>query len=114
MMKLRVAVAGGIWAWTGVASATTGNALYEACMGEFAATPQQGLCLGYISGVFDTIMVMQAGGYFPELCVPNGVTNGQVRDVAYQYTKNNPKERHDLGSVLMVDALMDAFPCASK
>lgn len=63
------------------------------------------MLLGYVVGVHDAIELM--------LCVPNGVTAGQLTEIVARSIVNNPNSRHLDGSVLVVKAINEAFPCKS-
>jgi len=99
-------------------STTTGNDLLESCESgghSEQAFFNQAFCLGYITGVTDIDGV--DGSAFPERrrsCVPENVTNGQVKDVVVKYLKEHPEERHIQASILIVKAVAQAFPCKSK
>jgi hypothetical protein len=93
-------------------STTTGNDLLESCE---SRDFKQAFCLGYITGVTD--FDGMDGAAFPERrrsCIPENVSNGQVRDVVVKYLKDHPEERHLLAAVLIVEAASKAFPCKAK
>ncbi len=77
-----------------------GNRLYEECKGQSALS-----CLGYIVGVADTARL------FPKpICVPEGVTAGQLRAVVLKYMEEHPEDRHYSGTSVVGSALLGAFP----
>ena len=91
-------------------SKTTGNELLEACEG--SEPFQQAFCLGYVTGASDVDGA--EGAAFPERrrsCVPDSVSNGQLKDVVVKYLKDNPEERHILAAILVVKSVAKAFPC---
>lgn len=59
--------------------------------------------LGYIRGVADTLNI-----------APVGVTYGQDFDIVYTYLKNHVNQRQRLSVGLIREALVEAFPPASK
>ena len=63
--------------------------------------------LGFVAGVsdaWDGIM----------FCPPESVTTGQARDIAQRFLVLNPGKRHKPAAELVMDALMEAWPCARK
>ncbi len=61
----------------------------------------------------DTIETLQKSGGLPRntLCIPDGVTKGQLADAVKMYLGANPSRRHlDAGS-LVPEALQRSFPC---
>jgi hypothetical protein len=93
-------------------SPTTGNTLLEAC--ESKAELQQAFWLGYITGSTDVDGMN--GAAFPERrrsCIPESVSNSQIRDVVVKYLKEHPEDRHLLAEILVVQALAKTFPCRS-
>jgi Ssp1 endopeptidase immunity protein Rap1a len=91
-------------------STTTGNELLESC--EAKGSFKEAFCLGYITGVTD--LDQMNASVFPEhrrSCVPENVTNGQIRDVIVRYLTDHPEERHMLAAILVAEAMGKAFPC---
>lgn len=68
---------------------------------------KSGLFNGYVSGVVDT-------GNDILFCTPEGVTAGQYTAVVIKYMKDNPEKWNQGASVLVIEALKAAFPCAKK
>src|SRR5215470_12363567 len=79
----------------------TGNDLYSACTD---ANPTNGLaCLAYLEGALAAFSVTQwivnAGDTTimanarRMACIPNGLANGQARDVVIKYMDDNPAQR---------------------
>jgi hypothetical protein len=94
-------------------SPTTGNELLEWC--QSGDTWQTGRCYGYVIGVAD--LQTMVGKALPEnrqSCIAEGMTVGQIVEVAIKYLKQHPEERHFNASVLMVKAIAEAFPCQQK
>jgi hypothetical protein len=90
----------------------SGNKMLALC--ESTIPFEYGACVGFISGV--ALMVngaSQQGGNFLgwRVCVRNGVTVGQLRDIVVQDLQAHPENR-DLGATLLVmRALQATFPC---
>ena len=89
----------------------SGNRLFEDCAAENYFN--RGYCGGYIVGIVDTIEALQARGKLPAtaLCVPDGVTKGQLADVVRKYLEENPQRRHADAGRLVPEALNAAFGC---
>jgi hypothetical protein len=89
------------------ASATfyTGNDIKNRLDG--GDTHQGMLVLGYVAGVVD----LGRGEYH---CAPEGVTLGQLRDIAYASINRDPSSRHLNASVLVTLSLMEVWPCKKK
>lgn len=81
----------------------TGNELLNRFNTESYA--DQGFAMGFVAGVADAMDNIL-------LCMPEGATVGQARDIAIRYLRNNPQSRHRGASALVVDALSGAWPCA--
>ena len=92
------------------ATAYTGNQLLQDC----ETTNVSSLyCLGYINGFsLGFAFVMNRWQVEPKLiCIPEGVTNGQIKDIVVQYIRENPQTRHESAQFLIVWSLEKAFPC---
>lgn len=59
---------------------------------------------GYVIGVSDAFTRTI-------ICPPNNVTRGQIIDITFLYLQNNPNIRQLPASVLVMNALKEAFPC---
>ena len=89
---------------------------------------------GYVAGVVDTVGSVQstamdyisnpdndavaASGLFAVVlnkigpfCAPKGMNVAQARAVFCKYLRENPKERHKSAATLVVQSLVEAFPC---
>lgn len=89
----------------------TGNRLHDDCASENYFN--RGYCAGYIVGIVDTVESMQASGVLPKsaLCIPEGVTKGQLADVVEKFLADNPVLRNQAAGSLVPQALNAAFPC---
>ena len=88
-----------------------GNELYRHCNNEQAESAEQkdtsvGLCLGYILGAYD------AGRKNYAICIPSGVTTGELKDVVTDWLLNHPEKRDLPAAGLVLNALLEKFPCA--
>jgi hypothetical protein len=121
--------------YSGVLCADTGNELLQKCRdeGPTGAT----FCLGYIVGYgYGYADGRQGGAIYQrfgnmkpedfdrrksevnkisraasEYCIPDGVTQGQVRDIVVRYLDQNPTIRHGPAQILITMALKESFPC---
>jgi hypothetical protein len=94
----------------------SGNQLYDELKewknSEKTQTPslyKMGRSLGYIQGL--TEMDSLEG---KSMCVPSGVTNGQIMDVILNFLEKYPENRHKSAAILSSFAIWEAFPCAEK
>ncbi len=71
-----------------------------------------GLCDGYIAGVLDlTQAVLAITKNKSSVCIPNGVTLGQVTKIVKKYLNNHPERLNEQAVELIAAALNEAFPC---
>ena len=73
---------------------------------------EKGMCLGYIVGVvdsFNTTSVLK--GEERILCIPQGVTSGQLVLVMRKSMQEHPETLHLPASAHTLSALTAAFPC---
>jgi hypothetical protein len=107
--------------YPGFASAS-GNKLLSQCneaidfMDNRPANPVYvalGFCLGMMQGVTNTNAMYEVQlGEDALFCAPeSGLNNGQAARIVVKYLKDNPKELHQHGTILVIDALMEAYPC---
>jgi len=66
-----------------------------------------GAFLGYIGAIND--MAVQ---HF--YCLPNNVEGSTIADVVFKYLDEHPEKRTSMASVLVVNALKEAYPCKRK
>ena len=67
-----------------------------------------GFCHGYIAGVGSMLTWASERN---RICVPDGVTGGQVVSIVRKYLKENPESLHESADLLVTVALGKAFPC---
>lgn len=86
-----------------------GNRLQSLCTeeGQIGLT----MCMGYISGVSDTIDSSKNNLFGYKVCQPQRVSVGQIKDISVVWLKQNPQFRHFPATVLVIAALAEAFPC---
>jgi hypothetical protein len=89
----------------------TGNRLFEDCSAENYFN--RGYCGGYVTGIVDMLEALSARGVIPKntLCIPEGVTKGQLADVVKKYLGEHPERRHLDAGGLVPEALTASFPC---
>ena len=79
----------------------SGNDLLTRINGE-GSTPMY--ALGYIAGVSDV-------NYQTNICPPENVNLGQMRDMVRNHLVANPQFRHYSADVIVLHVLKTAFPC---
>ena len=90
----------------------SGNAYLPACR-EFANgvnTGQgymRGSCSGRVMAIFDVSRAL-------EICAPDGVSGGQAVSVVVQYLDRNPARWHESITLLIIEAMRDAWPCKRR
>ena len=86
----------------------TGNSFIQAHFDQ--ESPRQGVCIGYVEGVTDTLeLLQQLDGYAgPRVCIPPEATLQQRMLVVIDYMKNHVGELHWPADVIVVNALCRA------
>jgi len=79
----------------------TGNTFFDYCSAREDSL-SAGLCLGYIQGVLESST---------STCIIPGVTFGQLKDVVVRFLRTNPQNRHNQASLLVEEAIQEAWPC---
>jgi len=100
-----------------VAAFKTGNDSLQMCSSPDHTS--QGVCLGYVIGVADSIekpivyvgKVQGRNVYFPRACIRDGVTAGQIRDIALKWMADHPEHRDASADSIVMMSLLSAFPC---
>lgn len=93
--------------------AATGNEVLLDCAKdstEFKAS----YCFGYVVGAAEMASAILSLGGRKWFCAPDNVTNGQLERVIAKYVENNPAKTSDPAAVLVLTALVDAFPCPKQ
>jgi hypothetical protein len=88
-----------------------GDSLMAWCRTEKGA--ETFLCMGYLAGVADALeaIAYTAGWGTSGVCRPRGTTLGRVRQAVLDWAKHNPAAAKRAGSVVVISALQEAFPC---
>ena len=103
-----------LWSSPAPAFRHSGNSLLKLCTETADMYPfvQYSMCIGYIQGVMDHDQVRADWKKtLKTFCVPNDVTNGQLRKVAMNYLNENPEDLHLNAASLVATALYEAYPC---
>lgn len=87
----------------------TANELWESC--RQADASNQSVCFGYISAVVDTYQTFHILAGEGTECIPAGVTYEQFRDVAVDYLRSNPRNRHLPAAGIVLISLSEAYGC---
>lgn len=107
------------------AAGLSGNSLHEECQ-----SSRDGLCFGFITGVFEGLrlgVALEEGGAQNEdegrtleqatarlqYCPPADATYRQLVDIAANFLEEHPEARHLSARVLIWGAMREAFPCRS-
>ena len=98
----------------GIAGFTSGNDLLHMCQ-----MPSPLACIRYIEGISDmqdALLIAKTDRRFHDTiaCIPDGVSELQLRDVVLQYLVANPSTRHINAAVLAWMALRTSFPCPAE
>ena len=100
----------------GYSAAEGGDRLWGFC-GSTLEGPAPQFCWLYIEGVADGISLAagtdSAGNGRASFCLPIGVKSDQMADVVRHYLFGHPEIRDRSASWLVLQALNDAFPCAT-
>jgi hypothetical protein len=85
----------------------SGAALKKLCTAyvDRPASTMDGMCIGYVVGVMS---VVEYTGYF---CLPDNFTHSQATLVVKKYLSDHPEKLHMDADGLVLEALVDAFPC---
>ena len=69
----------------------------------------------YVAGVHDTyVSGFRASPNERVFCSPAGASVNQVSVAVYKFLRNNPEMSFESGSVLVISALAEAFPCPEQ
>jgi hypothetical protein len=82
-----------------------GNELKQSC--ENDSPKDAAYCLGYVSATVDAL----GGGEFKIFCVPNGVTQEQLRDTTLEHLNTHSEQLARPAAWNVAAALAGAFPC---
>lgn len=88
-----------------------GEQLYKYCTSTKLA--ENNTCAGYIGGVLDTMTTLTGSDVIKKLiCIPVNVKLSTIRDVLVSYLKKHPEELGLNASSLILDPLVEAYPCS--
>lgn len=87
----------------------TANDLWDSC--RQTGADHQAVCFGYISAVVDTYQTFHILAGEGTDCIPVGVTYEQFRDVAVDYLRSNPRNRHLPAAGIVLISLSEAYGC---
>ena len=98
----------------------TGNELIDACRSyvDFTRLPTNDVFeffrRGYCDGLVRGISELAVSPYMDKryVCAPSGVTQGRFISVVHTYLQEHPERRHEVDWLVVLEALMDAFPCS--
>ncbi|MFK4794650.1 Rap1a/Tai family immunity protein [Sphingobium sp. ZW T5_29] len=94
----------------------TGNQIYRDCLvdrTDDAYYQKSSFCMAYVSGAFDAILLARQVNGKPD-CTPDGLTVGQMRDVALKYMRDHPENRNLSAAGIVLLSIMDAWPCPNN
>ncbi|AFY20781.1 Rap1a/Tai family immunity protein [Pseudomonas sp. UW4] len=102
------------------APAATGNELLQWCKNVLSNNEAEstsytaGYCTAVVATVGDLIKSINHDlGPKLQICVPGGVSNGQMVRVLVKYLEANPEKLHINATALTIFATQQAFPCKS-
>lgn len=80
---------------------------------ENSAVFSPGICNGYIMGVIDTAEGLVSAGERSKstFCVPLDESMPKLVDLVIVYLKAHPERHDDWAGLLVVDALVESYPC---
>lgn len=67
----------------------------------------QGFAIGFVTGVASAFTDTA-------FCVPDRVTTKQMLDISTRFIRNAPEARHESAELLVIAALIRAYPCSNK
>jgi hypothetical protein len=98
----------------------TGNDLLERCdiwdnFTDMSSAFESGMCQGELFGVWNTASILN---HLPSVqarlltfCSPEEVTLLRIRRIVVNYLQAHPERLQESSSILILDALREAFPC---
>ncbi|MGC5781758.1 Rap1a/Tai family immunity protein [Methylobacterium sp. NFXW15] len=113
LTRTRIVLASTIIALSGLPSQAqfaNGNKIYEWCQQPKGSLLREAVS-AYLSGSLDTLVMSKNQQY--EICIPEGVTIPQTRDVFCNYLDRHPEIRQRTAPVVLYQAISEAWPCKS-
>jgi Rap1a immunity proteins len=98
------------------AQVTTGEKIQSMCRAEMVAASGS-FCAGFISGVLEEQFMWTANDTLHKrthdfrFCLPEKSTNDQILKVFVKYLDDHPEELHKPAALLLIQAMVKAFPC---
>ncbi|HEV8696032.1 MAG TPA: Rap1a/Tai family immunity protein [Lysobacter sp.] len=71
------------------------------------------VCVGYVMGVFDDLLLEDSDAPESRICVPSGITGGQIVRVVNAYLAELPDQLHWQANVLVRGAIITSLRCTS-
>ena len=87
-----------------------GKVLFRMCNSEQNVVA----CLFYVSGFRDGLAMGMAADWRNELCLPGKLSGMQMVLIVQKFMRENPSRRHLPGEILVLEALLGAFPCKTQ
>lgn len=92
----------------------TAKALMTTCASSYMSSSgrqRQKYCSGFISGVEESIRLLDKQTIVPKICLPNGKTSSQYTDIYMTYASRKTTDLSKPAALIVINALQDAFPC---
>jgi hypothetical protein len=106
-----LAIAAGIVALTPARGSSAENDLYARCTSADGSTGDE-VCNAYINGVVNGIFTDQiANEQHTPVCIPDGTTTPQVRDIVVRFLRDHPEGRSIKPGSVIGELLIEQFPC---
>jgi|14_taG_2_1085336.scaffolds.fasta_scaffold186062_1 hypothetical protein len=86
----------------------SGNNLLKQCKVDVGL--EKVTCLGYVTGVVDVLLARRPLTTF-EVCIPDGVSKGQIVAIVVKWLEDHPERRHFLAAGEIFYSLGAVFPC---
>ena len=98
------------------AHSMTGNELKTNCQNysDSSTDFRSGVCAGFILGSLESTSIWTSIASQIPYCIPENATNGQLIAVVRKYLDTNLEVLHQTGTTLIIDAMMNAFPCKNE
>ncbi len=115
-VALAVSLAVLFTAGEGRAGYMDGQRLNEGCAAGLASY-NEGVCLGYVQGVYDAGKVLDAATDKRQwvdgwtACVPDTVKTGQLKAVVMKWLREHPEGWHYTGNSQVARAFAETWPC---
>ena len=78
-----------------------------------AGRQRQKYCLGFISGVEESVRLLKGLTIEPKICLPPGKTSSQYAGVYNSYAARKSTDLSKPAALVVLEAFQDAFPCPS-